>query len=108
MVSRKFSYLHSTHSGVQKHEYIFLNVRTMSNELYHCSLCVLVAQACLTLFDPVDYSPPGFSVHGIFQARILEWVATPGDLPNPGIEPVPLLFRAVAGGVFTTSPTELA
>ena len=34
-----------------------------------------VAQSCLTLCDPVDYSPPGFSVHGIFQARILEWVA---------------------------------
>ena len=35
----------------------------------------LVAQPCLTLWDPVDCSPPGFSVHGIFQARILEWVA---------------------------------
>ena len=32
-------------------------------------------QLCLTLCDPMDYSPPGFSVHGIFQARILEWVA---------------------------------
>ena len=35
----------------------------------------LAAQPCLTLWDPVDCSPPGFSVHGIFQARILEWVA---------------------------------
>ena len=35
----------------------------------------LVAQPCLTLWDPVDCSPPGFSVHGIFQANILEWVA---------------------------------
>ena len=34
-----------------------------------------VAQSCLTLCYPVEYSPPGFSVHGIFQARILEWVA---------------------------------
>ena len=34
-----------------------------------------VAQSCLTLCDPVDCSPPGSSVHGIFQARILEWVA---------------------------------
>ena len=32
-------------------------------------------QLCLTLCDPVDCSPPGFSVHGILQARILEWVA---------------------------------
>ena len=37
-------------------------------------LC-LVAQLCLTLCDPMDCSPPGSSVHGIFQARILEWVA---------------------------------
>ena len=34
-----------------------------------------VAQLCLTLFDPLDYSPQGSSAHGIFQARILEWVA---------------------------------
>ena len=37
-------------------------------------LCVH-AQSCLTLCDPMDYSSPGSSVHGILQARILEWVA---------------------------------
>ena len=37
--------------------------------------CVSVAQSCLTLHDPMECSPPGFSVHGILQARILEWVA---------------------------------
>ena len=36
---------------------------------------VLVAQLCLTLCDPMDCSLPGFSVHGILQARTLEWVA---------------------------------
>ena len=36
---------------------------------------VLVAQSCLTLCDPMDCSLPGSSVHGILQARILEWVA---------------------------------
>ena len=36
---------------------------------------VLVSQLCLTLCDPMDRSPPGSSVHGILQARILEWVA---------------------------------
>ena len=36
---------------------------------------VLVAQSYLTLCSPMDRSPPGSSVHGIFQARILEWVA---------------------------------
>ena len=40
-------------------------------------VCVLVAQLCLTLCNPTDYSPPGFSVHGILQARILEWIAIP-------------------------------
>ena len=34
-----------------------------------------VAQSCLTLSDPMDCSPPGSLVHGIFQARILEWGA---------------------------------
>ena len=34
-------------------------------------------QSCPTLCNPMDYSPPGSSVHGIFQARILEWVAMP-------------------------------
>ena len=36
--------------------------------------CVLVTQPCLTLCNPMDCSPPGSSVHGIFQARLLEWV----------------------------------
>ena len=48
-----------------------------------------VAQSCPTLCDPVDCSPPGSSVHGILQARILEWVAISfsRDLPDSGIEP---------------------
>ena len=55
-------------------------------------LCVRlcsVTQSCLTLCDPIDCSPPGSSVHGILQARILEWVPcpSPGDFPDPGIEP---------------------
>ena len=52
-------------------------------------LCVLAAQSCLTLCNPMDYSPPGSSVHGILQARILEQVAISlsGDLSNLGIKP---------------------
>ena len=52
-------------------------------------MCVQLPQRCPTLCDPVDYSPPGSSVQGILQARILEWVACPppGGLPNPRIEP---------------------
>ena len=38
---------------------------------------VSTTQSCLTLCDPTDCSPPGSSVHGILQARTLEWVAIP-------------------------------
>ena len=40
-------------------------------------VCVCVTQSCLTLYDPMDCSLPGSSVHGILQARILEWVVIP-------------------------------
>ena len=59
---------------------------------------LLRAQSCPTLWDPhMDCSPPGSSVHGILQARILEWVVIsfPRDLPNPGIKPCLLLGRRV-------------
>ena len=48
-----------------------------------------VAQLCPTLCDPVDYSLPDSSIHGIFQARYWSGLPclSPGDLPDPGIEP---------------------
>ena len=46
---------------------------------------MLVTQSCPTL-QPIDFSPPASSVHGILQARIPEKVPSPGDFPNPGIE----------------------
>ena len=66
------------------------------------SVCLLVTQLCLTLCHPTDCSPPGFSVHGILQARLLERVAMPssGDLPDPGIEPASLTSPALAGEFF--------
>ena len=65
-------------------------------------MCVY-AQSCPTLSDPINCGPPGSSVHGIFQARILEQVAfpPPGDLPDPGIKPT---SPALAGGFFTIGP----
>ena len=45
--------------------------------MHACSVCAKSLQSCLTLCDPMDCSPPGSSVPGILQARILEWVATP-------------------------------
>ena len=44
-----------------------------------------VAQLCLTLHDPMDCSLPGSSVHGIFQARVLEWGAIAFSTPGPCI-----------------------
>ena len=38
-------------------------------------VCAQSFQACLTLCDPMDHGPPGSSVHGVLQARVLEWVA---------------------------------
>ena len=57
-------------------------------------------RSCLTLYDPMECSPPGSSsVRGILQARILEWVVMPppGDLLHPGIEPMSLMSPALAG-----------
>ena len=70
-------------------------------------ICVLAAQSCSALCNSMDCRPPGFSVHGILQARILECVAIPssGDLPDPGMEPSSLMSPALAGGLLTTNAT---
>ena len=70
---------------------------------YHTPTGVcLGTQSCLTLCAPLDCNLLGSSVHGILQARILEWTATPpaGDLPNPGIKPTSRV-SCTAGGFFT-------
>ena len=69
--------------------------------------CDKSLQLCPTFCSPMDCSLPGFSVHGILQVRILEWVAmtAPGGRPGPGIEPVSLMPPALAGRFFTTSAT---
>ena len=52
------------------------------------------------------WDPPGSSVHGLSQARILEWVAvsSSGDLPNPRMKPTSSSSPALAGGFFTPEP----
>ena len=59
-------------------------------------------QLCPTLCDPMDCSPQGSSIHGIVQARILEWVTMPSSRrsPDPGIEPASLMSPALADGFF--------
>ena len=69
-------------------------------------VCAQLLQSCPTFHNSMDCSPPGSSVHGIFQARILEQIAMPsppGDLPHPGIEHTFLMSPALAGRFFTTS-----
>ena len=53
----------------------------------------------------MDCSPPGYSVHGVLQASILDWaIVSPSmDLPDPGIEPMSLMSPALTGRFFTTS-----
>ena len=59
-------------------------------------------QLCPTLCDSMDYSPPGSSDHGIFQAGILAWAAIPSS--NPGIKSTSLAFPPLTGRFFTTMP----
>ena len=63
-------------------------------------------QPCLNLCDPMDCSLPGSSVHGILQARILEWTAisSSGDLPDPGIELESPVSPMLQAGSLTTEP----
>ena len=73
--------------------------------MYSACMHAELLQSYPTLCDPMDYSLPGFSVHGIPQAIKLEWVAISysGDLPDPGIKPTSLMSPALAGRFFTTS-----
>ena len=65
-------------------------------------LGALSRESSLTPCDPMHCRPPGSSAIGIFQARILEWVAipTPGDLPDPGFKPTSPETPAFAGRFF--------
>ena len=51
------------------------NPRQMIVQISHGAAAAKSLQSCLTLCDPMDGSPPGSSIHGIFQARVLEWGA---------------------------------
>ena len=64
---------------------------------------ILVAQSCLTLYDPVDCSPLGSSVLGISQARILEWVAISSSRRSFWLRDRTWV-SCLAGGFFTTEP----
>ena len=80
----RLMWLNSTHTHTHTHICVYV--------------CGLVAQLCLTLCDPMDYSPPGPSVHGIVQPRILEWVDTSfprGIFPTQGLNLGLLRYRQI-------------
>ena len=59
-------------------------------------------EATKSFVTPTDYSPPDLPVHGITQARILEWLSfpPPEDLPDPRIKSAYLMSPALAGGFY--------
>ena len=66
------------------------NIQSSYWNLNLLSLFIISAQSCLTLCDPMDYSLPGSCIHGILQARILEWVVisfSRGSFPPQGLNP---------------------
>ena len=64
-------------------------VEAYSGLLAPSSLMCFDAQSCLTLYNFMNFSPPGSSIHGILQVRILQWVPcpSPGIFPNQGLNP---------------------
>ena len=69
----------------------------------HCCCCCLVAELFLTLCDPMDCCSPGFSVHEISQARILEWIAISFSKGSSDSRIKPA-SSALSGRFFTTEP----
>ena len=81
---------------------------TLCCTIYPCMLVhAKLLQPCQILCNPIDQSPPGSSVHGILQARILEWVAMPSsrDLPDPGLEPTSLHLLHWQAGSLPLAPS---
>ena len=80
-----------------------LTLKTGAILRYTSHFNCLVAQSCSTLCNPMDYKPPGSSVHGILQARILEWVAI--SFSRGSSQPrMKFSSPALAGEFFTTEP----
>ena len=67
-----------------------------------CVCASSITKSCQTHCNLMDCSPPSSSVHRTFQAIILEWpLPSPGDLPDPGVEPMSLVSPILVEGFFT-------
>ena len=104
-----------THTYANTHIHICIYTDTHTNTYTHtyictCVLCAKSLQSCPTLFDPMDCSPPGSSVHGILQARIVERVAIASSRGSscPRDQACASYVSYVAGGFFTSSSTRKA
>ena len=78
-----------------------------SEDLKGVKVKVLVAQSCPTLCEPMDCSPPGSSVHGISRKECWSELPfpPPGDLPDPGIEPVLPVSHELQADSLPTEPS---
>ena len=65
--------------GIKSETVTGVYAQSLSPVLLFC-YCCLVMKLCPTPCNPMDGSPPGSSVHGILQARILEWIAMPSSM----------------------------
>ena len=82
-------------------------ITSRSTKVLFVILLCMHAQPCPIPSNPMVCSPPGGSVHGILQARILEWAARqdpPGHLPDPVMEPTSPTSPVLAVGFSTAEP----
>ena len=106
--STRYKEIFGEGSGMVKEVKVaFLKKECVSWDLRHECVRARSLQSCPTPCDPLDCSPPGSSVHGIFQARILEWVVVPSSrrTSRSRIKHVSAMSAALTGGFFTTRGT---
>ena len=80
----------------------FLSLKIILTLVY-----IRVTESCLTLCDPMNCSLPGSSVHGILQARMLEWIAISFDLPSLRIERLSPMSPAFQADSLPTEPSDM-
>ena len=92
---------------VLHHQCISQCVPVLSLLFSHCCsdcCCLVTVTQCPTVWDPIDYSPPGSSVHEIILAGILEWVAISFSSSSWPRDQTPITKSCITGKIFTTEP----
>ena len=93
-------------SFISLYWYSVTRIQVVLSELW----CAQLLQLCLTLCSPIDCRPPACSIHGVFQARILEWDAMPSARASswPRDQTCISCVSCISGRFFTTEPPEKA